>query len=166
MLLFSISKDVCQTLILLHLPLPALLSTVGLKKRYFTSFYVFKCYDNNDVFFQCEVLVCPQDWSSNCAALSCTKKGYFTSFYVFKCYDNNDVFFQCEVLVCPQDWSSNCAALSCTKKRRSIPNAILANGSRYFEASKLLHITSPGSGTTAVLGCFGLVLLPAIILLQ
>ena len=40
----------------------------------------------------------------------------------------------------------------CTKRKRNIPNAALADGSRYFEATELLHITPPGSGATSVLG--------------
>ena len=36
--------------------------------------------------------------------------------------------------------------------KRSIDNSTLTDGSRYFEASKLLHVTTPGSGATSVLG--------------
>ena len=36
--------------------------------------------------------------------------------------------------------------------KRSIDNQTLTDGSRYFEASKLLHVTTQGSGATSVLG--------------
>ena len=42
--------------------------TIGLKTRYWTTIYVFKFYDSDDVYFHCEVLVCPADGSSNCDA--------------------------------------------------------------------------------------------------
>ena len=40
----------------------------------------------------------------------------------------------------------------CTKRKRSIGNLTLADGARYFETSKLLHIAPEGSGASSVLG--------------
>ena len=42
--------------------------TIGLKTRYWTTIYVFKFYDSDNVYFHCEVLVCPEDGSFNCNA--------------------------------------------------------------------------------------------------